>query len=292
MLTPIFIDLLQTSDTLYTSNYLDLDTKDPINLYTKNEDSLINSKEYLLAPRYYVLIYSPANNFQATKKINIEKAPHSLAKNILRTSLAPSIGYGINSCYKIEYWSWRPLLNSNSIITKTKVNTEYWYVPSLDTYGNYIPNNYFNCSVKPWPHTLDDWYWSVNQRLCYMYWPYYYPRVITKEFKANRKIEGDYVIDTINSKEALTIINLYSDLDSVSVLSQVDKFKFNKQAEDWTFSTDTYGVKLKRSISGVNGLEGLAPIEGDNQSIKVQYYLPFHPADMIVQNDEFLMGNI
>ena len=288
MLTPIFIDFTKPSNEVYTSsNYLNLEAKDPIDLYTENTDPSTNTKIKLLAPRYYVLIHSPANKFQATKKINIEKAPHSINKNQLRVELEPSIGYGINACYRVEYWEWVPVLNSpSSIPTTKKVHEEYWYVPSIDSYGFYIPNYYYNHPTTFWPHNPAQWNISTR-KYPELYWPYYYNRIVIKEFKADRIVQGDYVIDTMKSKEALSILSLLETSDSITTLSQPDVFYYSQETKDWTFSIDTYGVRLKRLISGVNGLEQSEPTSGDNVLIKVRYYLPFHPCDLVLK-DEYL----
>ena len=289
MLTPIFIDFSEKELYQTASNYLNLDAKDPVDLYSEDLDPVSNTKERILAPRYYVIIHGPNNNYQAPKKFNIEKAPHSIGKNTLRTTLTPSFGYGINACYKVEFWEWYPLLNSTATISKKKVHTEYWYVPTINNTGYYIPNNYYNQSYRPWPHSIESklYSWRLKNYLGEYYWPYYYPRTVVKEFVANRVVEGDYVYDDISTKDALPIITFTNKEDSVQILSRLDTFTYNTAVKDWTFSTDTYGVRLKRLISVVNGLEQIEPETFDNVTIKVRYYLPFHPSDMTV-NEQYL----
>lgn len=284
-MTPIFIDFTKTPSGLYqTSSYLDLDTKDPVDLYTEDTDPVTSTQPQILAPRYYVLIHSPANRYSATKKINIEKAPHSINRNQLRVELQPSIGYGLNACYKVDYWKWQPLLNLTADITNTKIHTEYWYVPNIDYLGFYVSNYYMNDTPRSWPYGIAQWN-VATRKYPYLYWPYYYNRKVTKEFTADRIIQGDYVYDTITSREALSIIRLQDDKESFTILSQPNTFSYNAEAATWTYSKDVYGVRLKRLISGVNGLEGQTPTQGDNQTIKVAYYLPFHPCDIVVQEE-------
>ena len=282
MLTPIFIDYTQKEPAYQTSNYLELHTKDPVDLYTEDLNTISNTKERILAPRYYVLIYPPANNFQATKKIDIQKAPHSLGANTLRVSLAPSEGYGINACYRIEYWKWYPMLNSTAEITKTLVHTEHWFVPTITTTGLYLPNRYYTELPRVWPHSIAQW----NIATHYMYyWPCYYNRLAVSEYIADRFVEGDYVYDTLTTKDALAIGSLFGKEDTITVFEQPDKFRYNKEVKDWTFSKDIYKVRLKRLISGVNGLEHAEPVTEQKVKIKVKHYLPIHPYDMIVKED-------
>ena len=287
-MTPIYIDFT-ASNTLYqVSNYLDLNTEDPVNLYIEDTDPITNTIERVLAPRYYVLIYSPANQYQATKKINIEKAPHSLNRNQLRVSLQPSIGYGLNACYRVQYWKWHPLLNSTGTISKTKIHEEHWYVPYINQDGYYNPNYYYFERPRPWPYSYA--YWNTSTRLVpELYWPYYYNRIETTSFPiTERVIDGDYVIDTLKTKSAMSIIKLYNDTDTIQVLSQPNIFKYSQQTRSWTFSKDIYALRIRRLISGVNGINDVAVDETGATipaTTNVKYYLPFHPCDITVKEE-------
>ncbi len=96
----------------------------------------------LSEPSYYLLIHYPEtfNQVEAlpTKPIRVNFPTHSLIKGDLRLELAPSIGYGINSCYKIEYFSWvKPItpagiVSTNTRATSKKLREEYWWVPAID----------------------------------------------------------------------------------------------------------------------------------------------------------------
>lgn len=127
------------------------------------EDIRQLTRPIYLAPRYYLVIHRPVNNNQTgyiypdTYKIPIPK--YGLLKNTLQLSLPPSIGYGVTSCYRIEYWQWDKILYppgySMSGIPRrnryakhlpndkhTLLKEEYWYIPNKDGSLN-IEDSYY-----------------------------------------------------------------------------------------------------------------------------------------------------
>lgn len=101
------------------------------------EEAVISS------PQYYLLIYYPKTNnligSLPTQPIKINLPVHPAIRNKVRLLLMPSVGYGMNSCYKVEYWQWtKPYLptlmqqTTPSKISKVKLKEEYWLVPAID----------------------------------------------------------------------------------------------------------------------------------------------------------------
>lgn len=134
MLTPLFLDLSYNISPSPLSQTLP-STYEDLQKYTKI---------LLSEPIYYLLIYPPLNQDSRAGltpispiKLNIPKEPNY--KNKIRLELFPSIGYGINSCYRVEYWQYqKPLVpetlktKSNTDLIKKYITHEYWHVPLLD----------------------------------------------------------------------------------------------------------------------------------------------------------------
>lgn len=94
---------------------------------------------------YTIKIFPPVINNQlgiapfSFSEIRIPKVePY---KNKLRLQLQPSIGYGKNACYRVEYWKHTPVYlpqGKKGRPSKEKCRVEYWRVPSADR--SYILN--------------------------------------------------------------------------------------------------------------------------------------------------------
>lgn len=106
------------------------------------------------SPEYYIKVFPPANaehqNIikQSAFQFNIPSYP-SLNYQV-RLALPPSIGYGINSCYRVEYWEWRkpykqgePYNSPTSRAIKTKLSEQYWRIPTVDSYYLLSERDYY-----------------------------------------------------------------------------------------------------------------------------------------------------
>jgi hypothetical protein len=117
------------------------------------EDPLDISDPIYLAPRYYLKIFPP-NTSNSNSSIYSPSLIHHIPRSgilsgTLQLLLRPSIGYGVNSCYRVEYWEWQKILLPKNYSlsghpTKNKlakdrpqyphrlIKQEYWYVPNAD----------------------------------------------------------------------------------------------------------------------------------------------------------------
>lgn len=106
-----------------------------------------------LAPRYYLKIFPPStynSNSSISSKNLIHHIPRSgILSGVLQLKLRPSVGYGINSCYRVEYWEWQKFIlpkgyslsghPSKNRLAKDKpqyphhlIKEEHWYIPTAD----------------------------------------------------------------------------------------------------------------------------------------------------------------
>jgi hypothetical protein len=138
--TPLLIDL----------NYL-LDQTKKKTLPTETEQ-LTLTKSFNGNKFYYLKIYPPKYHPVSQEVQTFHLNPNT---GLMRFSLPPSIGYGINSCYRVEYYSWFKTYkehlnrsstdNSINTITSSHYATEYWYVrpinntfiKNIDEYNSY-----------------------------------------------------------------------------------------------------------------------------------------------------------
>jgi hypothetical protein len=103
--TPILLDLKE-------KNIFDF-------LLSFEENNIYSIKIY--SPKAYPFINNSINSF-------IFNTFYPL-KGILRIELPPSIGEGLDSCYKIEYYKHSKAVENYD---STKLKTEFWYVPTID----------------------------------------------------------------------------------------------------------------------------------------------------------------
>jgi hypothetical protein len=117
------------------------------------EDLLDIPDPIYLAPRYYLKIFSPStynSNSSISSRSLIHHIPRSgILAGTLQLLLRPSVGYGINSCYRVEYWEWEKFLlprgyslsghPTKNRLAKDKpqyphrfIKEEHWYIPSAD----------------------------------------------------------------------------------------------------------------------------------------------------------------
>jgi hypothetical protein len=146
-LTPLLISIEDYSN-----------TKDPV----IPDDIKQLTRPVYLAPRYYLIIHRPPNNNQTgyiypdNYRVGIPK--YGLLKNTVQLLLPPSIGYGVTSCYRVEYWQWDKIVyppgySMSGIPRRNRyakhlpsnkyslIKEEYWYIPNEDGSLN-IDDNY------------------------------------------------------------------------------------------------------------------------------------------------------
>lgn len=156
--SPVLIELDDSSLPYY---------EDPVLPTTLDElDSIL-----VLAPRYYIRLTHPSvHNTTGSlihKSANYYIPRSGLLANTLKLKLRPSIGYGINSCYRVDYYSVvKHLLPTNynpknpfKPVNPTKLRykdipqakhehlkTEHWYIPNPDGTLNVNYSNHYNNS--------------------------------------------------------------------------------------------------------------------------------------------------
>lgn len=101
------------------------------------EDPPITGMEQILATRYYLRVYTPERGqvgIVLPTRYDIPMA--GITAGVARLLLLPSIGYGVNASYRVEYVAWRPIINSVKGASKPRVRVpervireEYWKVP-------------------------------------------------------------------------------------------------------------------------------------------------------------------
>lgn len=101
------------------------------------EDPPITGREQVLATRYYLRIHPPDRGQAGTippMRWDIPMA--GISAGIARVLLLPSVGYGINATYRVEYVAWRPILNGVMVKGRARVRVpervvkeEHWKVP-------------------------------------------------------------------------------------------------------------------------------------------------------------------
>lgn len=126
------------------------------------EDLLDIDNPIYLSPRYYIKIFRPPTT-NTTGSLSSEGQIYPIQRsgvlaNKLQLQLRPSIGYGINSCYRVEYWQWEKILlprgySLTGVVGKNKlskdkpqykhkmIRQEYWYIPNADGSLNSNYNN-------------------------------------------------------------------------------------------------------------------------------------------------------
>ncbi len=133
ILTPIYLD------------FQDAFVPQPLPVTVPKTDIELEALEepVISSPQYYLLIHYPktSNLIGAlpTQPIKVNLPIHPSIRNKVRLQMLPSVGYGINSCYRVEYWQWtKPYLptlmqqTTPSKITKVKLKEEFWLVPAID----------------------------------------------------------------------------------------------------------------------------------------------------------------
>lgn len=282
MKTPIFIDLEKDLNYLQ-SNEFNLNQEDPSVFYQEDVnkqfpldiyiDPLIaappfnppfdTSKPLILAPRYYLLIKSPKDQNLPTIKINIHKSNSSLLKNKARVLLEPSLNYGINSCYKVEYWEWIPNLNLTADISKKKLFTQYWFVPLLD--NNYVP--YYSYVTA----------YNNNSNI----YPYFnYPKLISEKIEVGRTIVGNIVEDYIVESKYNHIFCF--PIDSIILFKEVvitDIIGHNQESKSWNFNKRLAHSILTRNIEGLDG-----SLTNGTTTTTVSYIAPFNSSELLIED--------
>lgn len=272
MKTPVYIDF-RLETTYLNSNELDLNKEDPVDIYI---DALLQSPpvtktNFVLAPRYYLLIHSPADKNLSTIKIPIHKSNFSKLKNQVRILLEPSGCYGINSSYKVEYWEWIPNIGYSEQPSKRKINQEYWYVPTLD--NNFIPQYPF--------------YSYLNNFNYYNYFDdtdYIASRLFTEEVTVSRtvnNISSTKVVDTLPLDKAY--IFSFDEKNIIGFREELitEQLLLNEETSSWTFSKALGNSLLTRELIKVDGIK----IPGTyNTTTNIDFIMPFNKNQLIIDN--------
>ena len=267
MKTPIYLDF-NIESTYLMSNELDLNKEDPIDLYTSN---LLANPPYLnfqfvLAPRYYLKIYSPKDQNLSTIKIPIHKSPASHLKNKARILLSPSLSYGINSSYKVEYIEWIPLLEYTADISKKIVKTEYWYIPTLDE--NYVPQYPFNLYLNDYQYYTDRDWWN-------------YPRLATEKISVVRSINTtNNTVEDILDPLKPYIFSFPNNYKSFTETIETELLIFNEETLKWDFSKKLTNSLLIRDS---NTVDGELLLNGPTNTT-IEYIMPFNSSHLIIED--------
>lgn len=208
--TPLLFTL---SDFLYQENY--------VKEVTSNN---IIEDIQLLEPRYYLNIFSPINNRQLDFPDNSIKIPldnKGLLKNTIRLQLKPCVGYGINSCYKIQFWKWYPITNnsfSKIKISRELVREDYILVPAIDS-RTYLANwNYLNPTDYKYPSYYRESLLKAKEIEVTRYW--------------NNKVNVNSieVVDVINNPFQHLDLTMLSNSNSTSSML-IDKYEYEFDRE-------------------------------------------------------------
>lgn len=106
------------------------------------EDPPINGREQVLATRYYLRVHPPQGGLVRPAPVGIVLPTRwdipmaGITAGVARVLLLPSIGYGVNASYRVEYVAWRPTLKGSMVgnrprirVPERVVREEYWKVP-------------------------------------------------------------------------------------------------------------------------------------------------------------------
>lgn len=161
-------------------------------------------------PNLYALkIFAPQTNNQLGiapfNSTTIQIPTIDPYKNKVRLLLQPSIGYGRNSCYKVEYWEYSTIYLpgfKKGRPSKTKCRTEYWRVSAVD--GSYILN--------------------------YEQWLNFQPKFHSKNLG---------VISLTKSSGSLDSLNQYQDVILINKVTSSSNILTNYSIQDTTLTTQT-----------------------------------------------------
>lgn len=274
MKTPIFIDFESTYPQELVTTELNFYEQDEVDLYTQETDPVLAAKEYILAPRYFVIIKRPKNNPGPDIRIAIHKSPTSILRNQLRVCLPPSQGYGFNASYKVSYYEWRPLLNIEKDLTVKKVLEQWWYVPTIEEH-TYVPMFPFDPRiVLPIDIVIVD---RFDQ-------PRLAQELVPVSRVDNTGVDGN-VIDTITTREHSHIFAFRPDsIVSFTEDIQQETLPFNTSTLDWTYSKRLVGSSITRDGQTVDGT-----IATGTTDTHIEYIRPFHPSQITIQPDHLDM---
>lgn len=104
----------------------------------QEEDPPITGMEQVLATRYYLKVYAPERGQVGIVRPTRYDIPMAgITAGVARLLLPPSIGYGVNASYRVEYVAWRPVINTVKVngtrprvrVPERVIREEYWKVP-------------------------------------------------------------------------------------------------------------------------------------------------------------------
>lgn len=123
--------------------------------------TLLDNQVLVMAPRFYLTITAP-NTYNSLGSIPGERYPiyNIDGRYYIRLLLTPSVGWGVNSCYKVDYRYWVPLAKGVNYTTTTKptkgvLKSENWHVPSHNGYRSLNYKEYLSHDkARPLTNTL------------------------------------------------------------------------------------------------------------------------------------------
>ena len=271
MKTPIYLDYEATYPQYLASNELNIYDTDPIDIYTDPLDTVIQTTPYLLSPRYYILIHRPSNQPGPSIRIDLHKSPISLLRNKIRVSLEPSIGWGVNGSYKVEYWEWIPNINLAAIPSKKRVRSEYWYIPTIDP-RTYVPH-------FPFDIRLNEWYPRTTIEFLYK------PLLTSTQVPVDRTVNIDTVSDVIIDEVYSNIFCFPKEtFNSFTQTITTETLNFNAETLTWNFSKRLDNSTLVRNLSEVDG-----DLVTGTTTTTITYLKPLHPKQVIfIDYDDIL----
>lgn len=283
MKTPIYLDYEVSYPQHLSSNNLNLYEEDPIDLYTDPltldpPDEVINTKSYVLAPRYYLEIERPRNQPGPSIKIDIHKSKNSLLKNKLRIALPPSKGFGINCSYKVRYFEWIPNINLSAIPSKKLIRTEYWYVPTLNKYSGEYQYPFDIRAHRYYATTFNDLYYPLRDL-------HYTSAKASVQVNVQRTIQDEQVIDLITDVNGMqAFVFAEGEVINFSDRVETEQFNFNTETQAWNFSKILTGSTLVRYKDKVDG----ALVDGPTITT-VHYIKPLHPSQLVVSDTSYVL---
>ncbi len=213
------------------------------------------TQNYILSPRYYFLIYPPQLGTNAINKVKAKKYDiylSGLLANTLRINLKPSVGYGINSCYKIQLWCWHPVIAKDEEskprrITQELISEQYLYVPPIN--------------FRTYTLDYDNYYTYLNRWNTIFNFPLYFnqPLIKQKELIVKRRykeLDSNILLDDITNIDVLDFFNFNSnDFKLIENYKQPELGKeFDKAVESFSIEwTNNYEEPLL--LPNVNTLD-------------------------------------
>lgn len=241
----------------------DLRAEDPIDLFTEELDTAKAAASYILAPRFYLKIYTPDNVNQPSLIYYLHRDSTSLLLNTIRIALPPAEGFGKVVSYRVEYWKYYQLLNfpDTTITSRELFHEEFWFLPTVDE-NTFIAKNSFSNAI------LGS---SLSEHLA-----------TSKTVTATRELRSNNIVrDTLESIEDIDILILQ---DGTSALSNngIREFTFSPEAAAISsINPVTNSIYIDRAQDQVDG----DLIDGQVQTT-VNYIRPLEREEIVFKDSK------